>query len=216
MLRPAPYLSKKLTHPLPTKDGGVPCTVKDARTYMMALSKHRERQARNGNARPQCCWSRLMSPISAARSSSRYSMTARLTWPHSPSPHENANDFTFRNGTFNFDPEARRVMGVAFEMARVANEMIAKRITELAKAGERNPDLLCESAVKEFRERLQTSGLTQGSRRREHSAACPGGALVYPAPQAMKGSRDPAFGKRAGFSSGEHSFPLSETGPTVL
>jgi hypothetical protein len=60
-------------------------------------------------------------------------------------------------------------MGVAFEMARVAlglaedrddlaNEMIAKRIIELAKAGERNPDLLCESAVKEFRERLQTSG----------------------------------------------------------
>jgi hypothetical protein len=36
--------------------------------------------------------------------------------------------------------------------------MIAKRIIELAKAGERNPDLLCESAVKEFRERLQTSG----------------------------------------------------------
>jgi hypothetical protein len=64
---------------------------------------------------------------------------------------------------------SRRPMGVAFEMARVAlglaedrddlaNEMIAKRIIELAKAGERNPDLLCESAVKEFRERLQTSG----------------------------------------------------------
>jgi tripartite-type tricarboxylate transporter receptor subunit TctC len=31
-----------------------------------------------------------MSPILAARSSSRYSMTASLTWPHSPSPYETA------------------------------------------------------------------------------------------------------------------------------
>ena len=59
-------------------------------------------------------------------------------------------------------------MCLAFEMTRlalgladrgdIANELIAKRIIELAKAGERNPDLLCESAVKEFREWLQTSG----------------------------------------------------------
>jgi hypothetical protein len=40
----------------------------------------------------------------------------------------------------------------------IANELIAKRIIELAKTGERNPDLLCESAVKEFRQWLQTSG----------------------------------------------------------
>ena len=62
-----------------------------------------------------------------------------------------------------FDPEAKRVLGVAFEMARVAlrladrgdlaNEIIAKRTIELAKAGERNPDLLCEGVLKEFRER---------------------------------------------------------------
>jgi hypothetical protein len=62
---------------------------------------------------------------------------------------------------FGSDPEARRVVGVAFEMARVAlclvdhpdlaNEVIAKRIIELAKAGERNPDLLCEGVLKEFR-----------------------------------------------------------------
>ena len=60
-----------------------------------------------------------------------------------------------------FDPEPKRVMGLAFEMARVAlglsdhtgvaNEAIAKEIIELAKSGERNPDLLCEVAVKEFR-----------------------------------------------------------------
>jgi hypothetical protein len=51
-------------------------------------------------------------------------------------------------GNSKFDPETRRIMGVAFEMARVAlnvadrgdlaNEVIAKRIIELAKAGELN------------------------------------------------------------------------------
>ena len=61
------------------------------------------------------------------------------------------------------DPEVRRIVGVAFEMARIAlglaerpdsaNEIIAKRIIELAKAGDRNPDLLCEGVLKEFRER---------------------------------------------------------------
>jgi hypothetical protein len=61
------------------------------------------------------------------------------------------------------DPEARRIVGVAFEMARVAlglgdhtdlaNEAIAKRMIELVKAGERNPDLICEGVLKEFRER---------------------------------------------------------------
>jgi hypothetical protein len=52
-------------------------------------------------------------------------------------------------------------VGLAFEMARVAlglpdwddvaNEILAKRVIELAKAGERNPDLLCEGVLKEFR-----------------------------------------------------------------
>jgi hypothetical protein len=52
-------------------------------------------------------------------------------------------------------------MGVAFEMVRVAlgladqgyirNEIIAKHIIELAKTGERNPDILCELALKETR-----------------------------------------------------------------
>jgi hypothetical protein len=59
-----------------------------------------------------------------------------------------------------FDPEATRVMGVAFEMVRVAlgladggdlaNQIVAKRIIELAKAGELNPDPLCERAQKKF------------------------------------------------------------------
>jgi hypothetical protein len=60
-----------------------------------------------------------------------------------------------------FDPEAKRVMGVAFQMARVAlglvdrsdllNEIIAKRIIELAKSGERNPDFICRGVLEEFR-----------------------------------------------------------------
>jgi hypothetical protein len=60
-----------------------------------------------------------------------------------------------------FDPEAKRVMGVAFEMACVAlrladrgdgaNQILARKIIALAKAGERNPDLLCEAVLQEFR-----------------------------------------------------------------
>ena len=55
-------------------------------------------------------------------------------------------------------------MGVAFEMVcavlrlsdrgDLANEIIAKRVIELAKTGERNPDLLCEAVLKEFRKAL--------------------------------------------------------------
>ncbi len=59
------------------------------------------------------------------------------------------------------DPETKRVIGVAFEMTRAALRlvdrddpvvaMIAKKIIELAKAGERNPDLLCERALSDLR-----------------------------------------------------------------
>ena len=65
----------------------------------------------------------------------------------------------YLNG-MSFNPEARRVMGVAFEMVctalrlsdrgHLANEMIARRIIELATAGEHNPDLLCERVLTEF------------------------------------------------------------------
>jgi hypothetical protein len=64
-------------------------------------------------------------------------------------------------GNSKFDPETRRIMGLAFEMARLAlgledrgdlaNEMLAKKIIELAKTCELNADVLCESVVKEFR-----------------------------------------------------------------
>jgi hypothetical protein len=66
-------------------------------------------------------------------------------------------------GDTKFDPEAKRVMGVAFEMACVAlgltvrgdlaKSIVAKRIIELAKAGERNPDVLCERAWNDPRAR---------------------------------------------------------------
>src|SRR5262249_41278000 len=67
----------------------------------------------------------------------------------------------FLDGT-KFDPDTKRVMGVAFEMAWVAlgltdnddlNSIVAQRIIELANAGERNPDILCEKALKGLRSR---------------------------------------------------------------
>ena len=55
-------------------------------------------------------------------------------------------------------------MGVAYETAHAAlqlgdqgnriNERIAKKIVELAKNGELNPELLCESVLKEFCQHL--------------------------------------------------------------
>jgi hypothetical protein len=63
-------------------------------------------------------------------------------------------------GDQTFDPETTRIMGVAFEMARAAvkrdwggvycTHILAKRIIELAKGGERNPDVLCEQALNHF------------------------------------------------------------------
>jgi hypothetical protein len=61
-------------------------------------------------------------------------------------------------GDFDASPETKRVLGVALEMTRVslglgdnfADGIIARRIVQLAKAGERNPDLLCKGAVDEL------------------------------------------------------------------
>jgi hypothetical protein len=60
------------------------------------------------------------------------------------------------------DPETKRVLSVALERTRVslgltddlADGMIAKQIIEFAKAGECNPDLLCEGALKKLRDHL--------------------------------------------------------------
>jgi hypothetical protein len=63
---------------------------------------------------------------------------------------------------FDADPETKRVLAVALEMTRIslgleddfANGMIAKQIIEIAKTGERNPDLLCEGALNKIRGHL--------------------------------------------------------------
>jgi hypothetical protein len=66
----------------------------------------------------------------------------------------------FLNGE-KFDPETRRVLGVALEMVCIAlrtgdcddgvKQAIATKLIDLAKIGERNPDILCEQALKDIR-----------------------------------------------------------------
>jgi hypothetical protein len=66
----------------------------------------------------------------------------------------------FING-HGFDQESKRVLNVAFEMVCLAlrtgdcdggvHEAIAKKLIALAKAGERNPNILCEEALKDIR-----------------------------------------------------------------
>jgi hypothetical protein len=63
---------------------------------------------------------------------------------------------------FDADHETKRVLAVALEMTRVslgltdglADGIIAKQLVELAKAGERDPDLLCEGAIEKLRGHL--------------------------------------------------------------
>jgi hypothetical protein len=59
------------------------------------------------------------------------------------------------------DEEARRALGLAFEMTCIAlrvgdcaddiRQAIADKLIALAKAGERDPDRLCEEVVKDIR-----------------------------------------------------------------
>ena len=63
---------------------------------------------------------------------------------------------------FDLDPEAKQALRVALERTRMslgltydlADGIIANQIIELAKAGELNPDLLCEAALKKLQEHL--------------------------------------------------------------
>lgn len=60
-----------------------------------------------------------------------------------------------------FDPETKRILGLAFELTCIAlrigdcddgvKQAIADKIINLAKTGERNPDMLCEQALKDIR-----------------------------------------------------------------
>jgi hypothetical protein len=66
----------------------------------------------------------------------------------------------FLNGQ-KFDPETTRVMGVALEIACLAlrtgdcdddvKQAVANKIIALTKAGQRNPDVLCEQVLKDIR-----------------------------------------------------------------
>jgi hypothetical protein len=58
-----------------------------------------------------------------------------------------------------FDPETVRLMGLAFEMALASlrsgctdplREALARKIIEIAKTGERDPERLCEGALKDL------------------------------------------------------------------
>jgi hypothetical protein len=77
-----------------------------------------------------------------------------------------------------FDPESMRVLGVAFGLVCIAlqvegsgddvKQAIANKVIEFAKAGTRNPDLLCEPVLEDIAGRLRVkstrrcSGVTQG------------------------------------------------------
>jgi hypothetical protein len=60
-----------------------------------------------------------------------------------------------------FDPETIRVMGLAYEMVLIvlrltdrgdiANDVVAHKIIEHAKTGERDPEQLCEAVLKQWR-----------------------------------------------------------------
>jgi hypothetical protein len=66
----------------------------------------------------------------------------------------------FLNG-HRFDQETVRILGVAFEQVCIAlqigasdddvKQAIANKVIELAKAGECNPDLLCERVLEDIR-----------------------------------------------------------------
>ena len=59
-----------------------------------------------------------------------------------------------------FDPEAKRVLGLALEMVCIAlrtgdcddhvKQAIAAKLIALAKAGERNPDMLCGRVLEDI------------------------------------------------------------------
>ena len=88
----------------------------------------------------------------------------------------------FLNGQ-KFDAETRRVLGVAFELVCVAlrigdcdddvKQCIASQIIELASDGERNPDVLCERALKLIRAGRQLKDRRSFNRRRNSGPCIP-------------------------------------------
>jgi hypothetical protein len=95
-----------------------------------------------------------------------------------------------------FDLETRRILGLALEMVCIAvrtgdcdegvKQAIATKIIELAKAGERNPDLLCERVLEKIR---GSKGRPLGEAEQRHARRATRFVLTY-APAASDG--DPA------------------------
>ena len=73
----------------------------------------------------------------------------------------------FLNGE-RFDPETRRILGVALELTCIAlrtgdcaddvKQAIADKLFALAKTGERNPDVLCERVLRDIRGQQSDGG----------------------------------------------------------
>jgi hypothetical protein len=85
-----------------------------------------------------------------------------------------------------FDLETRRKLGVALEIVCIAlrtgdcdedvKQAIATKLIELAKAGERNPNIMCERVLEEIRG-------PQGVARQDDPEAGPGDARAPTSPQ---------------------------------
>jgi hypothetical protein len=85
-----------------------------------------------------------------------------------------------------FDLETRRKLGVALEIVCIAlrtgdcdedvKQAIATKLIELAKAGERNPDIMCERVLEEIRG-------PQGVARQDDTEAGPGRRRAPTSPQ---------------------------------
>jgi len=79
---------------------------------------------------------------------------------------------------FNVDAETKQVLDLALEMTRTAlgladdfaNGLIGKRIIELARAGERRPDLFVRRRIEKFKREF-VRRLTRGSSKRAASGA---------------------------------------------
>ncbi len=92
----------------------------------------------------------------------------------------------FLNGA-RFDRETERILSVALEMVCIAlrtgdcddhvKEAIAGKLIALVKAGERNPDILCEEALKDISgpQRATSEAVRSSVLRRLYAAAAPQG-----------------------------------------
>ena len=83
--------------------------------------------------------------------------------------------FRFHLNGHRFDPETIRLMGLAYEMTLIslrlvdrgdiANEVVAQKIIEHARAGERDPERLCEAVVQHWRAPIHQVAIPNTSRR---------------------------------------------------